>query len=125
MTVKMRLGWDDQSLTAPALARAFERVGVAGRDRPRPDPRAGVPGGRSTATGIRAVVEAVESIPVVGNGDIRTLADAAAMFAETGCAADLDRPGGAVATRSSSASSPTGPSTATPAPSRRSRSGST
>jgi tRNA-dihydrouridine synthase len=37
--------------------------------------------------GIRAVVEAVESIPVVANGDIRTLSDAAATFAETGCAA--------------------------------------
>ena len=30
VTVKMRLGWDDESLTAPALARAFEQVGVAG-----------------------------------------------------------------------------------------------
>ncbi len=30
VTVKMRLGWDDESLTAPELARAFERVGVAG-----------------------------------------------------------------------------------------------
>ena len=37
--------------------------------------------------GIRAVVEAVERMPVVGNGDIRTLADAAATFRETGCAA--------------------------------------
>jgi tRNA-dihydrouridine synthase B len=33
------------------------------------------------------VVEAVERIPVVDNGDIRTLADAAATFHETGCAA--------------------------------------
>ena len=30
VTVKMRLGWDDESLSAPELARAFERVGVAG-----------------------------------------------------------------------------------------------
>ena len=37
--------------------------------------------------GIRAVVEAVERIPVVANGDIRTIADAAATFEETGCAA--------------------------------------
>jgi tRNA-dihydrouridine synthase len=37
--------------------------------------------------GIRAVVEAVERIPVVANGDVRTIADAAAMFEETGCAA--------------------------------------
>ena len=33
------------------------------------------------------MVEAVERIPVVGNGDVRTLADAATMFRETGCAA--------------------------------------
>ncbi|MBM3891138.1 MAG: tRNA dihydrouridine synthase DusB, partial [Verrucomicrobia bacterium] len=37
--------------------------------------------------GIRAVVEAVKRIPIVGNGDIRTVADARTMFAETGCAA--------------------------------------
>ncbi len=30
VTVKMRLGWDDESLTAPGLARAFEQAGVAG-----------------------------------------------------------------------------------------------
>ena len=29
VTVKMRLGWDDQSLTAPILAREFEQVGAA------------------------------------------------------------------------------------------------
>jgi len=29
VTVKMRLGWDDESLTAPALAHAFEAAGVA------------------------------------------------------------------------------------------------
>ena len=33
------------------------------------------------------MVEAVERIPIVANGDIRTIADAAATFEETGCAA--------------------------------------
>jgi tRNA-dihydrouridine synthase len=37
--------------------------------------------------GIRAVVEAVQRVPVVGNGDVRTIADAARMFAATGCQA--------------------------------------
>jgi tRNA-dihydrouridine synthase len=43
-------------------------------------------GGRVNLDGIRAVVEAVEGIPVLGNGDVRTVADAARMFAVTGCA---------------------------------------
>ena len=86
VTVKMRLGWDDENLSAPDLARQFEQVGAAGviiHGRTREQ------GFRGTVNrdGIRAVVEAVERIPVVGNGDIRTLADAAAMFRETGCAA--------------------------------------
>jgi nifR3 family TIM-barrel protein len=86
VTVKMRLGWDDQTITAPSLARAFEGVGVAGvviHGRTRDQ---GFRGNVNRA-GIRAVVEAVERIPVVANGDIRTITDAAATFRETGCAA--------------------------------------
>jgi tRNA-dihydrouridine synthase B len=86
VTVKMRLGWDEESLSAPALVRAFEQVGVAGvivHGRTREQ---GFKGSVNRA-GIRAVVEAVESIPVVANGDIRTIDDAASTFAETGCAA--------------------------------------
>jgi tRNA-dihydrouridine synthase B len=86
VTVKMRLGWDDESLTAPDLARAFEQAGVAGviiHGRTREQ---GFKGSVNRA-GIRAVVEAVDRIPVVANGDIRTIADAALTFAETGCAA--------------------------------------
>jgi nifR3 family TIM-barrel protein len=86
VTVKMRLGWDEDSLTAPALARAFENVGIAGvivHGRTREQ---GFKGDVSRA-GIRAVVEAVDRIPIVGNGDIRTVADAAATFVETGCSA--------------------------------------
>ncbi|HZT78676.1 MAG TPA: tRNA dihydrouridine synthase DusB [Gemmataceae bacterium] len=86
VTVKMRLGWDDRSLSAPFFAREFEQAGVAavtvhGRTREQGF------GGSVNRAGIRAVVEAVERIPVVGNGDVRTIEDAAAMFAETGCAA--------------------------------------
>ncbi len=86
VTVKMRLGWDAQNLSAPGLARSFERAGAAGviiHGRTRAQ---GFKGGVDRG-GIRAVVEAVDSIPVVGNGDVRTLADAATMLAETGCAA--------------------------------------
>jgi tRNA-dihydrouridine synthase B len=86
VTVKMRLGWDSRNLTAPAFAREFEQVGVAaiaihGRTREQGF------SGSVDRDGIRQVVQAVEKIPVVGNGDIRTIADGERMFAETGCTA--------------------------------------
>jgi nifR3 family TIM-barrel protein len=84
VTVKMRLGWDERNLSAPFFAREFEQAGVAaiiihGRTRAQGF------SGNVDRTGIRAVVEAVERIPVVGNGDIITLADAERMLRETGC----------------------------------------
>jgi tRNA-dihydrouridine synthase B len=84
VTVKMRLGWDERQLSAPFFAREFEQAGVAaitihGRTRAQGF------GGTVNLDGIRAVVEAVERIPVVGNGDVRTLAEAARMFEATGC----------------------------------------
>jgi nifR3 family TIM-barrel protein len=85
VTAKMRLGWDDQNLTAPDLARALEDVGVAaifvhGRTREQGF------GGRVNLAGIRAVVAAVRRIPVIGNGDVTTPEAARVMLAETGCA---------------------------------------
>jgi nifR3 family TIM-barrel protein len=85
VTAKMRLGWDDQNLTAPDLARVLEDVGVAaifvhGRTREQGF------GGTVNLAGIRAVVEAVKTIPVIGNGDIITPEAAKKMFDETGCA---------------------------------------
>ncbi len=84
VTVKMRLGWDDRNQSAPFFAREFEKIGVAaitihGRTREQGF------GGDVNHAGIRAVVEAVERIPVLGNGDVRSLADAARMIAGTGC----------------------------------------
>lgn len=84
VTVKMRLGWDEQQLSAPHFAREFERAGVAaitihGRTRAQGF------SGTVDLDGIREVVAAVDRIPVVGNGDVRTLADAARMFEVTGC----------------------------------------
>ncbi len=85
VTVKMRLGWDSAQITAPKFAREFEQAGVAavaihGRTREQGF------SGQVDRDGIRRVVEAVERIPVIGNGDICTIADAARMLAETGCA---------------------------------------
>jgi tRNA-dihydrouridine synthase B len=83
VTVKMRLGWDDASITAPSFARAFEEAGVAaitlhGRTRAQGF------GGTVNLDGIRRTVEAVRRIPVIGNGDVRTIDDATRMLA-TGC----------------------------------------
>src|SRR5215471_3351646 len=84
VTAKMRLGWDEQNLTAPDLARALEDVGVSalfihGRTREQ-----GFSGTVNLA-GIRAVVGAVKTIPVIGNGDVITPQAAKKMFDETGC----------------------------------------
>jgi len=85
VTAKMRLGWDSENITAPDLARALEDAGVAavfvhGRTRAQ-----GFSGTVNLA-GIAAVVGAVRSIPVIGNGDITTPESATHMLAETGCA---------------------------------------
>jgi len=85
VTAKMRLGWDDDNLTAPDLARALEDAGVAaifvhGRTREQGF------GGTVNLAGIRKVVEAVKNIPVIGNGDIVTPQAAKKMLDETGCA---------------------------------------
>jgi tRNA-dihydrouridine synthase B len=85
VTAKMRLGWDDQNLTAPDLARVLEDAGataifVHGRTREQGF------GGRVNLAGIRAVVQAVKKIPVIGNGDVTTPQAAKMMFDETGCA---------------------------------------
>ncbi len=85
VTAKMRLGWDNDNLTAPDLARTLEDVGIAaifvhGRTREQGF------GGTVNLAGIRKVVEAVKNIPVIGNGDIITPQAAKKMFEETECA---------------------------------------
>ena len=85
VTAKMRLGWDDDHLPAPDLARVLEEVGIAaivlhGRTRAQGF------SGRVNLPGIRAVVQAVKTIPVIGNGDVTTPEAAKHMLDETGCA---------------------------------------
>ena len=85
VTAKMRLGWDDENITAPDLARVLEDAGVAaifvhGRTREQGF------GGTVNLAGIRAVVQAVKHIPVIGNGDVTTPEAAKKMFDDTGCA---------------------------------------
>ncbi len=85
VTIKMRLGWDQQQRTAPALAREFEQLGVAavtihGRTREQGFH------GDVQLDGIAEVVAAVDEMPVIGNGDVRTPEDALHMQQVTGCA---------------------------------------
>lgn len=84
VTVKMRLGWDEASIVAPALAGDFERAGVAaitvhGRTAEQRFR------GTCRHDGIARVVASVRRIPVIGNGDIRSPRDARAMMDRTGC----------------------------------------
>src|SRR5215831_10255133 len=82
-TVKFRLGWDDNNIVCVELARMAQDCGlsaVAMHARTRDQGYSG----NARWEWITAVKAAV-TIPVIGNGDIRTPEDAAAMVAETGC----------------------------------------
>jgi tRNA-dihydrouridine synthase B len=82
-TVKFRLGWSDQNIVCVELARLAQESGlnaVALHARTREQGYSG----QARWEYIAAVKDAV-SIPVIGNGDIRTPEDACAVVAETGC----------------------------------------
>jgi tRNA-dihydrouridine synthase B len=82
-TVKFRMGWNEKQIVCVELARMAEAEGlnaVALHARTREQGYSG----QAQWQWIAAIKQAV-SIPVIGNGDIRTPEDAAAMVAETGC----------------------------------------
>lgn len=85
VTAKIRLGWDDESRNFRLIARIVEENGgsliaVHGRT------RAQAYKGEADWDAIAEVRQAV-SIPVVGNGDVRTVDDIRRIKAHTGCTA--------------------------------------
>src|SRR6187455_790866 len=84
VTAKIRIGWDDNSINAPEVARILEDLGIAaiavhGRTRAQ-----GYSGAADWAV-IGEVAAAVD-LPVIGNGDITCAADVARRRTETGIA---------------------------------------
>ncbi len=83
VTVKLRAGWDKDSINAPAIAKICEDAGAAmicihARTREQ----LYEPG---VDRAVIAAVKAAVSVPVMGNGDIYSAADALSMMEETGC----------------------------------------
>lgn len=82
VSVKMRTGWDSKTLNAVEMAQGLEKSGASllsihGRTRGQQYT------GNVNRDMIRQVKESV-NIPVIGNGDIRTVEDAQTMIDETG-----------------------------------------
>lgn len=83
VTVKIRSGWDENSINAVEIAKVIAK---AGADAIAVHPRTRAQGysGKANWNIIKEVKENV-NIPVIGNGDILTCYDAKRMLDETGC----------------------------------------
>ena len=83
VTVKIRSGWDSDSINAVEIAKIVEKAGAAAIT-VHPRTRAQGYSGNADWSIIKKVKEAV-SIPVIGNGDIKSCYDAKRMIEVTGC----------------------------------------
>lgn len=83
VTVKIRSGWDDNSINAVEIAKIVEKAGASAIT---VHPRTRKQGytGKANWDIIKQVKDNV-SIPVIGNGDINSCFDAKRMLDETGC----------------------------------------
>jgi tRNA-dihydrouridine synthase B len=83
LTIKLRAGWDENSIVAVDVAKIAQSAGVEGIA-VHPRTRAQGYSGQADWTLITRVKQAV-NIPVIGNGDINTPEDAARMVQQTNC----------------------------------------
>ncbi len=83
VTVKIRSGWDNKSINAVEVAKVIEKAGASAIC-VHPRTRSQGYSGKADWNIIKLVKEAV-SIPVIGNGDVKTYEDANKMLEETNC----------------------------------------
>lgn len=84
VTVKIRLGWDDDQIVCEKITQMAELVGakaitIHGRTREQGY------SGKARWEYIKACKEVARTIKVIGNGDIFSAQDALSMFKQTGC----------------------------------------
>ena len=83
VTVKIRSGWDNSSINAVEVAKIIEAAGASAIT-VHPRTRSQGYSGKADWSIIKQVKESV-NIPVIGNGDIKSVEDAEKMIKETGC----------------------------------------